>query len=118
VLWDRMIRGGVDAVEREVLVQIRDEIQIRLVSSLRLRGFPLRSQSGLPDLRHPCSRSAQSHELTRLDPRCQFDPSDDHRGSAEALPPQHGTQPLFPSAMVLLHDVVPILTAAHFHSLR
>src|SRR5215469_2505552 len=80
--------------------------------------IPLRSQSGLPDLRHPCGPSAQSYELTLLDPGCQFDPSDDHRGIVETFQPQHGTQPLFHSSMVLLYDVIQILTAAHFHSLR
>ena len=78
------------------------------------------SQCGLPDFRHPGRSPTQlsNLELTLLDLLCQFDASDNNRRIAKALQPQHRTQPVFHSSVVLLHDVIQVFTAAYFHSLR
>jgi hypothetical protein len=57
-------------------------------------------------------------ELTLLDLRASSTPPMTTAALQQALRRQHRTQPWLHSAVVLLHDVIQVLTAAHLHSLR
>jgi hypothetical protein len=68
------------------------------------------SENSCPNVWSRCrfARQVSSHELVFLNLLCKLDAADRYRCCLESLESEHWLNPLFDSAMTLLHNVVQV----------
>jgi len=64
------------------------------------------------------ARQVSSVELLFPNFLCKLDTTDSYRRSLEAIEPEHRSNPLFDSTMILLHNIVQILAGSCLNTMR
>jgi hypothetical protein len=73
------------------------------------------SENSRPNVWNSCrsSRQISNLELVFPNPLCKFDAADRYCRCLESFEPEHRPNPLFDSAMILLHDIVQVLAGSY-----
>jgi hypothetical protein len=102
------------------LVQIQGSAAFRRFVPFDWSVFGLHSQGRSPKFRQGCHAPSQLArlKLSLLDLLRQFHPADHHGCGSKTFKPQHRSQPVLHSPVVLFDQVVQILTTSHQHALR
>jgi len=73
------------------------------------------SENSCPNVRISYGSAQQVSSLELLFPNllCKLDAADRYRRRFKSLEPEHGPNPLFDAAMILLHNVVQVLAGPY-----